>query len=219
MKNRKLTLTAVLVVLAAVVLTGGYMASNMGFKLNLALVAGSGSASGTNYIALPYNQQVGLNSARDLFEDIGGSVSVINQHRQFDDNFEFYGVLGSSLPDPGFLLTPGEGYIVKVTAAQNYVVVGSHDPVKTISFNSAGTASGTNYYAHPYHGVSANARELFEEIGGGVSVINQHRKLDDNFEFYGVLGSSLPDPGFLLTPGEAYIVKVTADTPFDPAHF
>jgi hypothetical protein len=225
MRNRNVVLAGVVVAgAAALVLAGGLMASNMGFKLNLPLLAiGGSSESGTNYIGLPYNQQVGMVTARDLFADIlaGGAVQQISQHRKIDDTFEVYTFGGGSLPPNGWNLVAGESYIVKVGIDQNYIIVGSHNPGLTISFLGigAGSESGTNYYTHPYHGVAANARELFSEIGGAVQQISQHRKSDDTFEVYTFGGGSLPPNGWNLKPGEGYIVKVGADQDIVPAHY
>ena len=99
MRNRKAFLAGLsLVGVTALLLAGGLMASNMGFKLNFPLVGSNDSASisGTNYMGMPYNQQVGINNARDLFLDIGG-VQSISQHRKFDDLFEFYTASNSSI--------------------------------------------------------------------------------------------------------------------------
>jgi hypothetical protein len=221
MKNRKLVLTVVsMVAVAALVLAGGVMASNMGFKLNLPLLAASGgvSASGTNYVALPYNQQVGLVTAKDLFLDIPGAQQI-NRHVKSNDSFDFYSIAGSNLPPNGWNLAAGEAYIVKMGANLNYIVVGSHNPGLSVSLVGPGPGSGTNYYAHPYHGVAANAKDLFFEIGGPIQQLNRHVKLNDSFDFYSIAGTNLPPNGWDLKPGEGYIVKVGANHSFVPAHY
>lgn len=225
MRKRNLVLAGVAVAgVAVLVLAGGLMASNMGFKLNLPLkAAGAGSNSGTNYIGLPYNPQVGMVTARDLFKDIadGGAVQLLNSHNPVTDGFEVYTYGGGSIPPNGWNLTPGKAYIAKVGANQNYIIVGSHNPGLTISFLGAGAGSnsGTNYYSHPYHGVAANARELFTEIGGSVQLLNQHNQATDSFEVYTFGGGSLPPNGWNLKPGEGYIVKVGSDQDIVPAHY
>lgn len=226
MRNRKVVLAALAVAgIAALVLAGGLMASNMGFKLNFPLTAAGGSsASGTNYVGLPFNQQVGMVTAKDLFEDIalGGAVVKLNQHRKPDDAFEIYTFGGGSIPPNGWNLTAGEAYIVQVGADQNYIVVGSHNPGLSITLvgSGVGSASGTNYYTHPYHGVATNAKELFLEIGGSLTSMNQHRQIDDAFEVYTFGGGSIPPNGWALKPGEGYILKLSgADQTFGPAHY
>ena len=119
MRNRKTVFAALSVVgVALLVLAGGLMASNMGFKLNLPLIAAQGgvSASGTNYVGLPYNQQVGIVTAKDLFQDVslGGEIQFINQHRKIDDGFEVYTFGGGTQPPDGPPLQAGEGLIIKV---------------------------------------------------------------------------------------------------------
>ena len=225
MRNRKVRFAALTAVgVALVVLAGGLMASNMGFKLNLPLVAASGgvSASGTNYIGLPYNQQVGINTAKELFKDmsLGGSVQFLNQHRKIDDGFEAYTFGGGTLPPNGWSIAAGEALIAKVGADQNYIVVGSHNPGLTVSLIAAGasSASGTNYYTHPYHGVATNARELFVEIGG-VQFLNFHRKIDDGFEVYTFGGGTLPPNGPALQAGAGIIAKVATDRALTPSHY
>jgi hypothetical protein len=209
---------------AVLVLAGGLMASNMGFKLNLPILAlGGGSASGTNYIALPYNPQVGMTTARHLYEDmvLTGGVTSIQKHDKATDGFIIYNVTGGTFPPNGWTLAAGEAYIVKALANQNYIVVGSHNPGLTISFvgPGGGSASGTNYYAHPYHGVAANARELFGEIGGSVVTIQKHDKATDSFIIYNITGGTFPPNGWNLAPGEGYIVKVLSDQDIVPAHY
>ena len=64
--------------LAVLLIAGGLMASNMGFKLNYALdgQGTNGSANGNNTLALPFNQQTNIVNAFDLVTDIGGFVTV-----------------------------------------------------------------------------------------------------------------------------------------------
>ncbi len=70
MRNKRVA-AVVVIAMAAIVAAGGLMASNMGFKLNYPLVAsGAGSNSGTTTIGLPYNRQVGIDTASQLLADI-----------------------------------------------------------------------------------------------------------------------------------------------------
>ena len=120
-KNRSLTALFVVAV-AVVVLAGGLMASNMGFKLNKSLVTASPgtSISGTQLLALPYNRQVGIDNASELFGDIGASnVQNIQKFLTATDTTALY-TFGS----PDFALTPGEAYLVKM--AQTLAFSPSH---------------------------------------------------------------------------------------------
>jgi hypothetical protein len=210
MRKRKLTAIAV-VAIAAVVLAGGLMASNMGFKLNFLLNGSSSSNSGTNYVSLPYNTQVGINTAKDLFLDIG--AATIQKHTRSTDQFQIY-TFGAG----DFSLNAGEAYIVGMGSADlNYIIVGSHDPSAQVQLDGAGTngsASGTNYYAHPYHAVSATAQDLFLEIGA--ATLQRHNRASDQFQIY-----TFGAPNFSLNPGDAYIVNLGAgqNILFTPAHY
>jgi hypothetical protein len=198
--------------MAAMVAAGGLMASNMGFKLNYPLVAaGGGSLSGTNTIALPYNRQVGIDTASQLLADINLSgVSTIGLQR-FDP------LTDSNAPYPGvsdFALEAGTGYLVRTTTSGDYIIVGSHDPGLTIQWKAGAIGvsnSGSQRYAHPYHGVAATASELITETGA-LSVQRFDSATDSNEPYPGVAD-------FALEPGVAYIVRVTGDTNFIPAHY
>ena len=75
---RKRTVLAAALGVAVILVASGLMASNMGFKLNYLLEAddaGVTSATGTNTLALPYNQQTSLTSAANVFADINLTVT------------------------------------------------------------------------------------------------------------------------------------------------
>jgi hypothetical protein len=209
-KNRSLTVMVV-VLAAAVLLTGGLMASNMGFKLNRALLAGSdpGSNSGTQTLGLPYNRQVGIDNASDLYKDIG-TAQNIQGYNTATDGFVFY-----SFGTPDFALEAGKGLFVKVGSNTNYIIVGSHDPSAVIQLESAGAASnsGTNLYAPPYHATAATARALYEELGSAQN-IQGYNTANDGYVFY-----SFGTPDFNITPGEAYFVKMGATVAYSPSHY
>ena len=202
--------------LVAVLVVGGLLASNMGFKLNYALDSQgtNGSNSGTNTLALPYNQQTNLANAFDLINDInaGAGSTVVGSVSKYviaTDGLETYtGLLGTP-----FSLVPGESYLVKVTADNNYIVVGSHDPALSITLYSAGdngSNSGTNLWAYPYHSTSADANDLIAEINlaAGATVVgsgSRYVSTTDGLETY----TGLSGTPFSLAPGEGYFVKVT----------
>ena len=117
-KNRSLVVLLVVVALT-VVLTGGLMASNMGFKLNRVLVSGSEetSNSGQQFVALPYNRQVGIDTAKELFIDIElvGTVQNIQKYLTLTDTFQTYGK-----GDTNYDINPGEAYFVKMNQTKLY---------------------------------------------------------------------------------------------------
>jgi hypothetical protein len=207
---------------AAILVAGGLYASNMGFKLNYQLNGPGGlAATGLNTIALPFNQQVGMTDAKLLIDDINAAVptSVVNVQRFLNasDTFQVYtGTVGTA-----FAITAGEGYFVQVSTDVNYIVVGSHDPGKTILLNGPGSsATGLNFYALPYHTNKVLADGLITEINAGTPtnrVVNVQRflKASDTFQVYtGTVGTA-----FALLPGEAFGVQVSGDTSFVPAHY
>jgi hypothetical protein len=213
--NKKRSLTALFVVaVAVVVLAGGLMASNMGFKLNRALVAaGGGSNSGTQLLALPYNRQVGIDTASALFGDMGGAnVQNIARYNTQTDAYQVY-----TFGQTDFPLAAGAGLQVKMGQNLNYIIVGSHDPSAVIQLEAAGPASnsGTNLYAPPYHSTSSTASALFAELGAAnVQNIARYNTATDAFQVY-----TFGQPDFALVPGESYQVKMGSTLAFSPSHY
>jgi hypothetical protein len=207
----------VVIAVAAIILTGGLMASNMGFKLNYTLQAADGgvtSLSGFQSIGLPYNQQVGLNNAGDLLADItAGGVNALTLQR-----FDPVSDQNAPYPGPGgnFSLVSGEGYLLGVTSSGPYIIVGSHDPGKTINFVAAdggiNSLSGFQRYAHPYHGVASTAGEFLVETGA-LTIQDFDPITDQNAPYPG------PGGNFPLVPGKGYLVGVTSNSSFIPAHY
>jgi hypothetical protein len=210
--------------LAVLLIAGGLMASNMGFKLNYVLdgQGNNGSANGNNTLALPFNQQTNLNNAFDLVTDIGGFTvvqSLSRFNRQTDGLVSYAGI---GIP---FDLVAGDAYFVQLavgTPFVNYIIVGSHDPGLTLQFDGVGTngsSSGTNFYAYPYHSTAGDASELINELGGltVVQAINQFTRTNDGLTSYAGVGVAFP-----LVPGKGYFVQLTPDQAsiqFVPSHF
>jgi len=196
---------------------GGLVASEMGFKVRYQLTAGK------NYLALPYRPKPSLVTVRDLFEDIGtAQAQIINRHRKDTDAFDYYSFGGGSFPPNGWTLEPGEGLVVQVGDDHQYRLVGSHDSATAIDLvgaDSAASVSGSNYIAVPYHTTAQSVRELFEEIGGSIQLINRYNRQTEGFDYYSFGGGSFPPNGWDLVPGEAYIVKVGQDQTWNPSHY
>jgi hypothetical protein len=205
---------------------GGLYASNMGFKLNYVLEGQgtNGSLTGTNTIALPFNQQTDLFDANDLLLDIGGTATVasIAAFDRTSDGFTAYtGTSGTP-----FSLVAGEAYLVRLQTgvpSVNYIIVGSHAPGQSIVFDGQGTrgsATGTNFYGYPYHSMSTLADELITELGGTtvITSVSQFDRTSNGFAAYtGTSGTA-----FALQPGKGYLVKLKPSTPeksFVPLHF
>jgi hypothetical protein len=231
---RKRMFIGALVAVLAVVLAGGLIASNMGFKLNYTLIAagqatpeGGNSLDGTNDISLPDFPQSGMVSANDLRLDIGPAANggVIRLLRASNGSQTYTGK-GAGL---NFNLTPGDGYRVRVTGAANvnYIVVGSHNPSLSHTLIAAGqpvpeggnSADGTNSYNYPYHSVAATANDLRLEIGpaanGGISKL---LRANNGSQTYTGKGAGL---NFNLVPGSSYRVRITgaSNISFVPNHY
>jgi hypothetical protein len=108
--------------LTALLVAGGLMASNMGFKLNYQLSGPGSSNSGTNTLALPYNQQTNLLDAKNLIDDINAAAgsSVVVQVARFlkatDGTESYTGTFGTAFP-----LVPGQAYTVQVNSTVTYI--------------------------------------------------------------------------------------------------
>jgi len=211
-----------IVALAVVVMAGGLLASNMGFKLNYTLsqtLAGT-SKSGTNTLALPDLRQTGLNTAKNLMDDITLlNVANIQKFLKASDSTQLY--TGRKGSGADFSLVAGEGVLVKMLTATNYIVVGSDDPTLayTLQATLAGTSkSGTNLYAYNYHQTAATAKGLMDDIGlANVANIQKFLKASDSTQLY--TGRKGSGADFNLTPGEAYYVKMLTTTNYTPSHY
>ena len=212
--------------LALLLVAGGLYASNMGFKLNYVLEGQgtNGSLTGTNTIALPFNQQTDLVDSFDLLVDIGGTgtVAAVAEFNRATNGFDGYtGTSGEA-----FGLVPGDAYLVQLRTgvpSVNYIIVGSHDPGLSITLDGLGTngsAGGQNFYAYPYHSISTGADQLITEIGGTavIASVAEFNRGTNGFDGYtGTSGEAFP-----LEPGKGYLIQVRSGVPFVtfmPDHF
>ena len=135
--------------LAAVLATGGLLASNMGFKVNRTLngAGANGAAVGENHISLPFNPQLGMSNASDLLDDVeNGDTNLAINVQRFDptaDQRESW--FGGKIGGVNFSLVACESYFVTITAGltTDYIIVGSHDPTVPCTFNGTGIAGFT----------------------------------------------------------------------------
>ncbi len=125
---------------------GGLFASNMAFKIyeRLEKQGMAGSRTGSQMIGLPYRQQVGLNNALDLINDIGGTgvISQVSQYDQRTDAFAAYsGTSGAAFP-----LVPGEAYLVQLSsgapATIDYFILGSENRGVGLNLRAQGSPLG-----------------------------------------------------------------------------
>jgi len=222
--NRKMVVGAVLVALAVVMTAGTLVASNMGFKLNYSLDGPGGVAkTGNSTLALPDNRQAGVNTARQLMEDIGFlSVSQVQRFLASSDAFLSYTGRSPQNHANNFNLLAGEAYIVKMKTSVNYIVVGSDDPAISYTLNGPGGAAktGNNFYAFNYHQTAATAKQLMDDVGfQSVSQVQRFIRSSDAFLSYTGRSPQNHANNFNLTPGEGYIVKMKTAVAYSPSHY
>jgi hypothetical protein len=204
----------VLIATAAMVVTGGLVASNMGFKLNKTLLAQAAGVSktGRTCIGLPFNKQVGIVTANDLLSDIPNAVELQAYNPQNDGGIPYPAGPGSDFPLPLY-----EGYLVQVTADTQYIIVGSDDPAASVPFVAtlAGVSkTGRKRYAHPYHAVNTTASSILAEIPNAVEV-QGYNPVNDG----GIPYPAGPGSDFNVLPGDCLTVQVIANGSLTPLHY
>jgi hypothetical protein len=118
-----------LVAVLAVVLAGGLTASNMGFKLNYALIAGGQpvpeggvSLNGSNWYNYPYHSVAA--TANDLRLEIGAPANGgIAKLLRASNLVQTYTGKGTGA---NFNLVPGAMYRVRITGATNISFIPNH---------------------------------------------------------------------------------------------
>ena len=223
----KRNFAVVAVVAVAMLVAGGLYASNMGFKLNYPLASNTTSRSGTNSLALPYNQQTNLINASDLAADINATAApgTVLQIGRFNKQIDLLQVYDTVTLASDYALVPGEGYRVQVNQPVDYIVVGSHDPGLVIGLDTTGTngsKSGTNDFAFPYHGTAAFASDLAAEInaqsGVGAAVL-QIGRFNNQIDLLQVYDTVTIASDFALSPGESYRIQVNTNVAYVPNHY
>ena len=193
---------------------GLLLASNTGFFLEYPLLGPEDSASGTNWISLPYNTEP--QTAQDMFSELGGATMVESVARfdpQSDNNQTFSGA-----PEDDFSIVPGEGLIVKMKSTVDYAFVGSHRSGASVTLlGPEDSISGLNLYALPYHAQASSASELQNDINqscNGDCVIQIERLIRSNDSMVSYSGSAGGGPDFPLTAGESYRIQVNQTVEF-----
>lgn len=224
--SKRTYIGATMVGLAVLLTASALVASNMGFKLNYTLnhVLVGTSKTGTNLIALPDNKQAGMATAKNLIDDIGLlSVTQIQRFVKSTDLFANYTGRPPQLPAADFALVAGDGYVVKMKTATNYIIVGSDEPdlAYTLNQTAAGVSkTGTNYYAYNYHQTAIRAKALLDDIGLlSVTQIQRFIRSTDLVAGYTGRPPQLPATDFDLVPGDVYIIKMKTTTAYKPSHY
>jgi hypothetical protein len=225
--SKRTYIGATMVGLAVVLTASALVASNMGFKLNYTLnhaLAGT-SKSGTNQIALPDNRQSGMNTAKNLIDDIGlASVASIQKFIKSSDTYASYTARAPQTAAADFALVAGDGYVVKMKTAVNYIIVGSDDPALPYPLLQAQVGvskSGTTLYQYNYHQTAASAKGLLDDIGlASVASVQRFVRSSDGFASYTGRSPQTAAADFALVPGDAYIVKMkTTVAAYLPSHY
>jgi hypothetical protein len=224
--SKRTYIGATMVGLAVLLTASALVASNMGFKLNYTLnhtLAGT-SKTGTNLISLPDNRQSGMATAKGLIDDIGlASVAQIQRFVRSTDLFVGYTARSPQTAAADFALVAGDGYVVKMKTATNYIIVGSDEPALAYTLNHtlAGTSkTGTNYFAYNYHQTAGSAKGLLDDIGlASVAQIQRFVRSTDLYVGYTGRSPQLATANFDLAPGDVYIIKMKTAVSYTPSHY
>jgi len=198
--------------LCGLVLAGRLLASNLGFYLDYSLLGPEDSASGTNWVALPWVPKDDLQTASDLFDDLGGAALVESVARYVPQTGTMQVYAGA--PEGDFPLTPGEGLIVKMKQTVQYKLIGSHDPRIAVTLAGPETAmNGDNRYAPPYHAKAKTAGALIHDVGSTfVGTVTRWIAASDSLQTYdGTTGAD-----FALVPGQSYLLRVNQTVEYVP---
>jgi hypothetical protein len=188
-------------------------ASNMGFKVTIAL-DDTGSLS-QNWFSLPYN--VSYADAAAVKADITACYRVYRWNPGTDD----YTYYETSRSGTNFAIDATKAYMVIVTAAENWVVVGSHDPAGVVNLDYSGSLS-QNWISVPYHSTAADAATLKTEmIGDGAQVYRVYRwnSGTDDYTYY---ETSRSGTNFSITPGMGVMVIIentSGTVTWTPEHY
>jgi len=189
------------------------IASNTGFRDSYSLLGPADSVNGTNWLALPYRNRTAIQTAANLYTDLGGAaaVSSISRYNRTTGGYDVY----AGAPANDFPLTPGVGVRVVMNQTKSYVLYGAHDPTLAITLlGPEASLDGTNWYAPPYNGKSKTAGDLLKELGPqNVQKLGTYSRSADAIAIY----AGTTQSNFTLVAGEAYLVQVTRTLQFVPA--
>jgi hypothetical protein len=187
-------------------------------------LAGGVSKTGTSTIALPDNRQTGMNTAKNLIDDIGLlSVTQIQRFVKSTDGLVAYTARAPQTAAADFALVAGDGYFVRMKTNTSYIIVGSDDPALAYTLQQlAGGVSktGTNFYAYNYHQTAGMSKQLMDDIGFlSVTQIQRFVKSTDSLVAYTGRAPQTAAADFALNPGEAYFIRMKTTTAYAPSHY
>jgi hypothetical protein len=202
------TLKSALLSASVLLIGSSVFASNMGFKLVYPLFAPAGN-TGTNWVSVPYFNSFATQDSAGMWADLPAQKVRISRYNRTTDTYSNYsGGLGN------FALAEGEAYIVVVNADTNWTIVGSHDNAFAKPLIAPAGNTGTNWTSVPYHTNKTDAAGIWSELPASKVRISRYNRATDTYSNYsGGLGN------FTLVIGEAYIIVVSADATWTPAHY
>jgi hypothetical protein len=174
LKQKSRYIPAIALVAVMMLIAGGAaIASNTGFKANIALaptIAGATNPEiGNNYLSLPYFNpypfaaqlcaQLGLDSA-------GLDANLI---RRIDDTGSVNNAICGSGAANTLAIVPGNGIIIRRVAGSttpaSVIIVGSHNPTLSITVPASSVAVVGKWFAVPYHTTAVTANDICLQAG------------------------------------------------------
>lgn len=213
----------------AIVLAGGVaVASNMGFKMNMALVVTSGGAppaTGANWVSIPYNNPYG--TAGGFCTQTGlpsvfpnqAQITVVNPNTNGPTSANCGTPAANSLAIGGNCLA---FRIQGATVPASIIVVGSHNPTQTCTVPAFTATTGEYWLSVPYHTTAVTIADLCAQGGLSSTFPNQAVLTTINPTNNSVTNASCGTPAAgaaNLVLGRAVRIHEKAQKIFTPAHF
>jgi hypothetical protein len=211
-RNRKLWGLIASVAALGLLVGGVAVASNMGFKYVPNIPTGE-------YwnLSLPWNNNYA--KASELLNDLNNgdttndaqSVTRFNFDKSRTDWFK------GAPPSQNFAVVKGEGYLVRAAdGIDDTVVVGSHDPNFTITYNANEFLNSSA----PYHQTHSFAADLFSDMntqtGDGIDTIS---RVNSNNTFTDWFLGAPPSQNFGLDLGMAVLVDAGSGGTYNWPHY
>jgi hypothetical protein len=216
------TLKSALLSASVLLIGSSVFASNMGFKLVYPLTATVvGVTDGTNYVAIPYFNSFATQNAAGVFADIPSVQSVSRWNQATSSTQRCSNATCTAPGNTNFALTEGEALIVRVSAAANWTIVGSHDNAYAVPLSATvvGVTDGTNTISVPYHTNKTNAAGLFGEITSIQSISRWNQATSSTQRCSNATCTAPGNTNFPVTIGEGLIIRVSAASTWTPAHY
>ena len=207
-KGRRFISIATLSLLAMALATTG---SNRGFLIHIPLVYGY-----SNIVSLPYNTQYA--SASAIFADIPNCTQVSRWNSTQGYWQTWTGSRGTNFPP-----VPGEALDIGVSQSTTWPVVGTHDNTYQVQLYKIPDwvydyPYDWNWIAPPYHTRAQTASSLFQEIPNCIRV-SRWNNAQGIWEGWDGTNQPPDNINFIITPGEGYTTKVSADCTWTPSHY